>query len=74
VAAVVGSGIAATRLSPGEVGLQLSTNSTATAAKLVGGALAVAAIGLLNPRHAAAPVDTAAPAGHDQLPHEEVGI
>jgi glycerol uptake facilitator-like aquaporin len=74
VAAVVGSGIAATRLSPGEVELQLLENSTATAAELVGGALAVAAIGLLYPRPAAAPVDTAVPAGHDRLPHEEVGI
>ncbi|HSS08952.1 MAG TPA: MIP/aquaporin family protein [Acidimicrobiales bacterium] len=36
VAAVVGSGIAASRLSPGDVGLQLLENATATAAVLVG--------------------------------------
>jgi glycerol uptake facilitator-like aquaporin len=35
VAVVVGSGIAAERLSPGDVGLQLLENSTATAAGLV---------------------------------------
>ena len=35
VAVVVGSGIAAQRLSPGDVGLQLLENSTATAAALV---------------------------------------
>jgi glycerol uptake facilitator-like aquaporin len=35
VAVVVGSGIFAQRLSPGEVGLQLLENSTATAAGLV---------------------------------------
>ena len=35
VAAVVGSGIAATRLFPGEVGLQLLTNSVVTGAALV---------------------------------------
>ncbi len=36
VAAVVGSGVAATRLSPSDVGLQLLENATATAAALVG--------------------------------------
>lgn len=35
VAAVIGSGIAATRLSPGQVGLQLLENSVATGAALV---------------------------------------
>jgi arsenate reductase len=35
VAAIVGSGIFATRLSPGDVGLQLLENSTATAGALV---------------------------------------
>ena len=35
VAAVVGSGIAATRLSPGDVGLQLLENSVATGAVLI---------------------------------------
>ena len=35
VAAIIGSGIAATRLSPGQPGLQLLQNSTATAAVLV---------------------------------------
>jgi glycerol uptake facilitator-like aquaporin len=35
VAAVIGSGIAATRLSPGEVGLQLLENSVVTGAALV---------------------------------------
>ena len=35
VAAVVGSGIAAARLSPGEIGMQLLENSTATGAALV---------------------------------------
>src|SRR5437879_4435298 len=35
VAAVVGSGIAASRLSPGDVGLQLFENAAATAAALV---------------------------------------
>jgi glycerol uptake facilitator-like aquaporin len=35
VAAVVGSGIAATRLSPGQVGLQLLENSLVTGAALV---------------------------------------
>src|SRR5947208_197570 len=35
VAAIVGSGVAAARLSPGDVGLQLLENATATAAALV---------------------------------------
>ena len=35
VAAVVGSGIAAQRLSPGDVGLQLFENAAATAAALM---------------------------------------
>ena len=39
--AVVGSGIMAQRLSPGDVGLQLLENSTATAAALVAIILAV---------------------------------
>lgn len=41
VAIVVGSGIAAQRLSPGEIGLQLLENSTATAAGLVALILAI---------------------------------
>jgi arsenate reductase len=41
VAAVVGSGIAAQRLSPGDVGLQLFENAAATAAALVAVILAV---------------------------------
>ncbi|MGI8809758.1 MAG: aquaporin [Acidimicrobiales bacterium] len=41
VAAVVGSGIAASRLSPGDVGLQLLENAVATAAALVAVILAV---------------------------------
>jgi glycerol uptake facilitator-like aquaporin len=44
VAVVVGSGIAAQRLSPGDVGLQLLENSAATAAGLVAIILAVGAI------------------------------
>src|SRR5205814_10294655 len=42
--AVVGSGIAAARLSPGDVGLQLLENSTATAAALVAIILALGPI------------------------------
>jgi glycerol uptake facilitator-like aquaporin len=44
VAVVVGSGIAAQRLSPGNVGLQLFENSAATAAGLIAIILAVGAI------------------------------
>jgi glycerol uptake facilitator-like aquaporin len=44
VAAVVGSGIAAQRLSPDDVGLQLLENSTATAAALVALILAFGAL------------------------------
>lgn len=44
VAAVVGSGIAAQRLSPDQVGLQLLENSTATAAVLVALILALGAL------------------------------
>jgi len=42
--AVVGSGIAATRLSPGDTGLQLLENALATAAALVAVILAVGAV------------------------------
>lgn len=42
--AVVGSGIAATRLSPGDTGLQLLENAIATAAALVAVILAVGAV------------------------------
>jgi len=41
VLAVIGSGIAASRLSPGDVGLQLFENAAATAAALVAIILAV---------------------------------
>src|SRR5436309_8815427 len=41
VAAVIGSGIAASRLSPGDVGLQLFENAAATAAALIAIILAV---------------------------------
>ncbi len=41
VLAVIGSGIAATRLSPGNVGLQLLENSLATAGALVAIILAI---------------------------------
>src|SRR5207249_10399365 len=44
VAIVVGSGIAAQRLSPGDVGLQLLENSTATGAGLVALILALGPI------------------------------
>lgn len=44
VAAVVGSGIAAQRLSPGDVGLQLFENTAATAAALVAIILALGAV------------------------------
>src|SRR5688572_32976137 len=44
VAVVVGSGIAAERLSPGDVGLQLLENSTATAGALVALILAFGAV------------------------------
>jgi arsenate reductase len=44
VAAVVGSGIAAQRLSPGDTGLQLLENSTATAGALVALILAFGAV------------------------------
>src|SRR5580765_1217110 len=44
VAVVVGSGIAAERLSPGNVGLQLLENSTATAAGLIAIILAVGSV------------------------------
>jgi glycerol uptake facilitator-like aquaporin len=44
VAAVIGSGIAAQRLSPGDVGLQLFENTTATAAALVAIILALGAV------------------------------
>ncbi|MDQ4098592.1 MAG: aquaporin [Actinomycetota bacterium] len=44
VAAVVGSGIAAARLSPGDVGLQLLQNAAATAAALVAIILAVGSV------------------------------
>jgi len=51
VAAVVGSGIAASRLSPGDVGLQLFENAAATAAALVAIILAVGPVsgGHINP-------------------------
>lgn len=50
-AAVIGSGIAAARLSPGDVGLQLFENAAATAAALVAIILAVGPVsgGHLNP-------------------------
>jgi glycerol uptake facilitator-like aquaporin len=44
VAAVIGSGIAAQRLSPGDVGLQLFENTAATAAALVAIILALGAV------------------------------
>jgi glycerol uptake facilitator-like aquaporin len=44
VAAVVGSGIAAQRLSPTDVGLQLFENTAATAAALVAIILALGAV------------------------------
>jgi len=44
VAVVVGSGIAAQRLSPGDVGLQLFENAAATAAGLVAIILAVGSV------------------------------
>jgi glycerol uptake facilitator-like aquaporin len=44
VAAVIGSGIAAQRLSPGDVGLQLFENTAATAAALVAVILALGAV------------------------------
>jgi arsenate reductase len=44
VAAVIGSGIAAQRLSPGDVGLQLFENTVATAAALVAIILALGAV------------------------------
>jgi glycerol uptake facilitator-like aquaporin len=44
VAAVIGSGIAAQRLSPGDVGLQLLENTAATAAALVALILALGAV------------------------------
>lgn len=46
--AVVGSGIMAQRLSPGDVGLQLWENSTATAAALVA---IILAVGLVSGAH-----------------------
>lgn len=51
VAAVVGSGIAASRLSPGDVGLQLLENAAATAAALVAIILALGKVSgaQLNP-------------------------
>lgn len=51
VLAVIGSGIAASRLSPGDVGLQLFENAMATAAALVAVILAVGPVsgGHLNP-------------------------
>jgi len=44
VAIVIGSGIAAQRLSPGDTGLQLLENSTATGAGLVALILALGAV------------------------------
>jgi arsenate reductase len=48
VVAVVGSGIAASRLSPGDVGLQLFENAAATAAALVA---IILAVGLVSGAH-----------------------
>src|SRR4051812_3825433 len=51
VAAVIGSGISASRLSPGDVGLQLFENAMATGAALVAIILALGAVSgaYLNP-------------------------
>src|SRR6476659_269146 len=54
VAVVVGSGIAAQRLSPGNIGLQLLENSTATGAALVA---LILALGPISGAHFN-PVDT----------------
>lgn len=69
VATVIGSGIAATRLSPGEVGLQLLVNSVAT------GAVLVALILAFHPVSAAFnPLVTFVDAAHRRLPWVHAGV
>jgi glycerol uptake facilitator-like aquaporin len=69
VCAVIGSGIAAARLSPGDVGLQLLENSLAT------GAVLAALILALHPVSAAFnPVVTLAEVLVDRLPIGEAGV
>jgi glycerol uptake facilitator-like aquaporin len=69
VATVIGSGIAATRLSPGEVGLQLLINAVAT------GAVLVALILTFHPVSAAFnPLVTLVDAAHRRLRWSHAGI